>query len=59
MFAISSNSLRLKPLERDKFVATVQSAHQMRERFTILDIAVMLGIIPDELDQLVEKWVSE
>ena len=30
----------------------------MRQRFTILDLAVMLGIIPDDLDALIAKWVS-
>ncbi len=48
-----------QPLQREKFRAVVVNAHQMRERFTILDVAVMLGIIPDEIDQLIEKWVSD
>jgi glycerol-1-phosphate dehydrogenase [NAD(P)+] len=46
------------PLTRDKFLAVVINAHQMRERFTILDLAVMLGIIPAEAEQLVDKWVT-
>lgn len=45
------------PLSKEKFTAVVIHAHQMRERFTILDIAVMLGIIPNEIDQLVAEWV--
>ena len=45
-------------LQRDKFVEIVAHANQMRQRFTILDLAVILGIIPDQLDALVDEWVS-
>ena len=45
-------------LEKDKFLSVVKHANQMRERFTILDLAAMLGIIPEEIDQLVEEWVT-
>jgi len=45
-------------LGKDKFHSIVKHANQMRERFTILDLAVMLGIIPEEIDKLVEEWVS-
>lgn len=47
------------PLKREKFVEVVKHANQMRQRFTILDLAVMLGIIPDALESLIEIWVSE
>ncbi len=46
-----------QPLESDKFRKVVLNANQMRERFTILDLAVMLGIIPDQIDSLIEDWV--
>ncbi len=45
-------------LEREKFLMTVKHANEMRERFTILDLAVLLGIIPQGVDQLVEEWVT-
>ncbi|MEE4240247.1 MAG: iron-containing alcohol dehydrogenase, partial [Desulfopila sp.] len=48
-----------RSMQRKKFVETVEHANQMRQRFTILDLAIMLGIIPDELDSLVDTWVSE
>lgn len=53
---IRDNDLALK---KDKFLAIVKHANQMRERFTILDLAVMLGIIPGEIDQLIEEWVTK
>lgn len=46
------------PLAREKFVKVVHNANQMRRRFTILDIAVMLGIIPNQLDMLIDRWSS-
>ena len=46
------------PLCRDKFLRVVLNANQMRERFTILDLAFLLGILPAELDALVDRWVG-
>ena len=47
-----------QPLDRKKFFRTVLNANQMRERFTVLDLALLLGILPGELDGLVDKWVG-
>lgn len=47
-----------KALTRDLFVDVVKNANQMRQRFTILDIAVMTGVIPDEVDTLVDEWLT-
>jgi len=46
------------PLDGDTFRTVVLSANQMRERFTILDLAMLLGVLPDQLDQLVEDYVT-
>lgn len=46
------------PLGREKFLNVVLNANQMRERFTILDLALLLGVLPGELDDLVANWVS-
>lgn len=46
------------PLTRDKLLAVVRNANQMRERFTILDLAMQLGLIPDALDDLVDEWLG-
>ena len=45
-------------LAKDKFLSVVSNANQMRERFTILDLAVLLGIIPGEIEQLIDEWVT-
>lgn len=45
-------------LPREKFVDIVTHANQMRQRFTILDLAVILRIIPDQLDVLIDEWLS-
>ncbi len=47
-----------QPLQKEKFLNVVLNANQMRERFTILDLAIMLGILPGELEDLVAKWVG-
>ncbi|MEE4240660.1 MAG: iron-containing alcohol dehydrogenase [Desulfopila sp.] len=46
------------PLLRERFINVVHNAHQMRERFTILDLAVLLGVIPGETEELVDRWVT-
>jgi glycerol-1-phosphate dehydrogenase [NAD(P)+] len=47
------------PLTLAKFTDTVRCANQMRSRFTILDVAVMLGVIPNQLDDLIGEWVTD
>ncbi len=32
-------------------------AHQIRSRFTVLDLAWMAGILPDAADEIAEKWM--
>ena len=47
-----------EPLTKSMFLEAITNANQMRARFTVLDLAWLMGIIPDELDMLVEKWTS-
>jgi hypothetical protein len=47
------------PLAPAKFADTVRCANQMRSRFTILDVAVMFGVIPNQLDELIGAWVTD
>jgi glycerol-1-phosphate dehydrogenase [NAD(P)+] len=46
------------PLTRKKLLAVVCNANQMRERFTILDLALLLGVIPADLTDLVDEWLG-
>ena len=45
-------------VDRGLFVAVVNNANQMRNRFTILDIAVLLGVIPEQTEDLIQTWLS-
>jgi len=47
------------PLSISKFMQVALFANQMRARFTVLDIAVLLGIIPHRLEQLVDEWLVD
>lgn len=47
-----------QPLTKTMFLETITNANQMRARFTVLDLAWLLGIIPDELEILVDKWTG-
>ena len=46
------------PLSRDKFTSATIHAHQMRQRFTVLDIAVLLGLTSSEMEKLIERWLT-
>lgn len=47
-----------QPLTRAFFTRAVQNANQMRQRFTVLDLAVMTGIIPEQVDTLIDQWLA-
>jgi len=32
--------------------------HEIRKRFTVVDLAWMLGVLPDSLDEIVQTWLS-
>ena len=46
------------PLDRGFFISVVTHANQMRSRFTVLDLAVLLGLIPERVEDLVASWLS-
>ncbi|MGB3223906.1 MAG: iron-containing alcohol dehydrogenase [Desulforhopalus sp.] len=46
------------PLTRTKLLTVIRNANQMRERFTILDLAMLLGVIPNALEDLVDEWLG-
>ncbi len=45
-------------LSRKRFYDTVLNANRMRERFTILDLAFMVGVLPDQLNGIIDQWVK-
>jgi glycerol-1-phosphate dehydrogenase [NAD(P)+] len=46
------------PLGRGEFLAVVAHANQMRARYTVLDLAAQLGILPAGLADLVDRWLA-
>lgn len=58
--ATSHREIRVngQPLPRAVFSEVVRNANQMRARFTILDLALLLGIIPQETDAIIDQWVA-
>jgi len=41
---------------RERLLAAFVHAHEMRPRFTILDLARLVGVMPDAAAQIVEEW---
>jgi glycerol-1-phosphate dehydrogenase [NAD(P)+] len=46
-----------KSITRELFLQIWKNAHQMRERFTVLDLAFLLGILPDQAEDILSEWV--
>jgi len=42
--------------DRRRLLAALTHAHEMRPRFTVLDLANLLGLMPDAAREIVEKW---
>lgn len=42
--------------DRDRLRAAMGHAHAVRSRFTILDLAILTGIMPAAADEIVEQW---
>jgi len=43
--------------DRDRFLNALLHAHQMRERYTILDLARTVGVLPERAEEIVDRWV--
>ena len=41
---------------KDRLLAAFVHAYQMRDRFTILDLALMVGVMPGSAAEIVETW---
>ncbi len=42
---------------RERFLAAAHHAHQMRARYTIIDLALAAGIMPDAAEEIVDQYL--
>lgn len=42
---------------RDRFVAAARHAHQIRERYTVIDLARAAGLLPGVIDSIVDRYL--
>ncbi|MCG2661225.1 MAG: iron-containing alcohol dehydrogenase [Kiritimatiellae bacterium] len=42
---------------RDRFLAAAGHAHQMRERYTIIDLARAVGVMPNATEEIVDQYL--
>jgi glycerol-1-phosphate dehydrogenase [NAD(P)+] len=43
---------------RERFIAAARHMHEIRKRPTIVDLAWMLGILPDAADDIIDTWLT-
>jgi glycerol-1-phosphate dehydrogenase [NAD(P)+] len=43
---------------KERILAAFRHAHEIRSRFTVLDLAHLLGIMPDAAGEIVEEWLE-
>ncbi len=46
-------------MDRERFLDALLHAHQMRERYSVLDLARAVGILPERARELVDRWVLD
>ena len=42
--------------EKDRLLDAFLHAHEMRARFTVLDLARLVGVMPDAAEEIVNEW---
>ena len=42
---------------RERFVAAVRHAHEIRERYTVIDLGRAAGILPDAIEEIVDEYL--
>jgi glycerol-1-phosphate dehydrogenase [NAD(P)+] len=55
---ISDIRINGRAIETDIFMRILKNANQMRERFTILDLAILLGVMP-EFENIASEWIMD
>jgi glycerol-1-phosphate dehydrogenase [NAD(P)+] len=48
-----------RTMQQEIFLKILKNAHQMRDRFTILDLALLFGIMPGQAEEIISEWVLE
>jgi glycerol-1-phosphate dehydrogenase [NAD(P)+] len=43
---------------RERLLCAVRHAHEIRSRFTILDLAYLVGVLPGAIEEIVDEWAS-
>jgi glycerol-1-phosphate dehydrogenase [NAD(P)+] len=43
---------------RERFLAAVLHAHEIRRRPTVIDLAWILGILPDAAEEIIDRWLT-
>ncbi len=43
---------------RERFLSAVLHMHEIRKRPTIIDLAWILGILPNSADEIIDKWLT-
>ncbi|NOY81214.1 MAG: sn-glycerol-1-phosphate dehydrogenase [Kiritimatiellaeota bacterium] len=46
-------------MDRERFLAALLHAHQMRERYSILDLARAVGVLPERAREFVDRWIQD
>lgn len=44
---------------RERFVEAVRHCHQIRERYTVIDLARAAGVIPAEINNIIDEYLME
>jgi glycerol-1-phosphate dehydrogenase [NAD(P)+] len=44
---------------RDRFLAAAHHAHQIRERYTILDLARAVGVLPNAAEEIIDQYLID
>ena len=44
---------------RERFVDAVRHCHQIRERYTVIDLARAAGVIPAEINNIIDEYLTE
>ncbi|MGD9110248.1 MAG: iron-containing alcohol dehydrogenase [Phycisphaerales bacterium] len=46
-------------LSREQITEIVSHMHEIRKRFTVVDLAWLTGILPSKTDEIIDKWLSD